>query len=327
MNQATMSTRRDFIHTAAAAAIAASVPAARAQGAARPTIGIIGFQMSSETHARVANAAEAAAKAKGWTAQVLNSRGELAVNTSQFDTLIQAKVSGIIVCMGKPVEADSQFKKAKEAGIPVVTVMSGASPHAAFDIAVNEYAVGANAAIYLMDQINYRGNILTQRFEGNTATRIRGKVLDAVLSENTAVKQLGTHTMARTATWRDDVRTGMSALLLRHQGQVDGIWASFDGQAYVIDDLLQQSGSGVRGKPVLVSVDGGPETYRRIADPKSFLMATVTIPFERMGTQAIDVMERLVVKQESPGAINAGPYLYMPSELVDKTNVAQYLKK
>ena len=321
-----MTSRRSFIQAAGAAAVAASALRAHAQ-ASKLSLGVIGFQMSSETHARVANAAEAAAKAKGWNVQVLNSRGDLAANTSQFDTLIQAKVGGIIVCMGKPVEADAQFKKAREAGIPVVTVMSGSSPHAAFDIAVNEYAVGSDAAIYLMDQLGYRGNILTQRFEGNTATRIRGKVLDAVLSENTAVKQLGTHTMARTATWREDVRAGMSALLLRHQGQVDGIWASFDGQAYVIDDLLQQNGGGARGKPALVSVDGGAETYRRIADPKSFLMATVTIPFERMGTESVNVMERLAVKKEAPGAINAGPDLYRPSERVDQTNVAQDLKQ
>lgn len=320
-----MSTRREFIQTAGAAA-ALSALGAQAQAPAKMSLGIIGFQMSSETHARVANAAEAAAKAKGWTPQVLNSRGELAVNISQFDTLIQAKVGGIIVCMGKPVEADAQFKKAKEAGIPVITVMSGSSPHAAFDIAVNEYSVGSRAVIYLMDQLGYRGNILTQRFEGNTATRIRGKVLDAVLSENAAVKQLGTHTMARTATWREDVRSGMSALMLRNQGKIDGIWASFDGQAYVIDDLLQQEG-GTRGKPVLVSTDGGPETYRRIADPKSFLMASVAIPFERMGTEAVAMMERLAVKKEAPSAINAGPYVYLPSELVDKSNVAQYLKK
>ena len=320
-----MSTRREFIQTAGAAA-ALSALGAQAQAPAKMSLGIIGFQMSSETHARVANAAEAAAKAKGWTPQVLNSRGELAVNISQFDTLIQARVGGIIVCMGKPVEADAQFKKAKEASIPVITVMSGSSPHAAFDIAVNEYSVGSRAAIYLMDQLGYRGNILTQRFEGNTATRIRGKVLDAVLSENAAVKQLGTHTMARTATWREDVRSGMSALMLRNQGKIDGIWASFDGQAYVIDDLLQQEG-GTRGKPVLVSTDGGPETYRRIADPKSFLMASVAIPFERMGTEAVAMMERLAVKKEAPSAINAGPYVYLPSELVDKSNVAQYLKK
>jgi simple sugar transport system substrate-binding protein/ribose transport system substrate-binding protein len=319
-----MSTRREFIQTAGATIALASLGA---QAQSRPSIGIVGFQMSSETHARVANAAEAAAKAKGWTVQVLNSRGEMPVHISQFDTLIQAKVSGIIVAMGKPAEADAQFKKAKDAGIPVITVMSGASPHAPFDISVNEYSVGARAAIYMLDQMNYRGNILTERFDGNTATRIRGKVLDAVVSENTAIKVLGTHTMARTGAWRDDVKAGMSALLLKNQGQIDGIWASFDGQAYVIDDMLQQTPGATRGKPVLVSVDGGVETYRRIADPKSFLLATMAIPFERMGTEAVNVMERLVVKKEPHDSINAGPYIYMQSDLVDKTNVAQYLKK
>lgn len=319
-----MITRRDLIKTTGAA-VALSQLGAQAQ--TKFNLGIIGFQMSSETHARAANAAEAAAKAKGWSAQVLNSKGEIPTHVSQFDTLIQNKVGAIIVCMGKPVEADAQFKKAKEAGIPVVTIMSGASPHAAFDIAVNEYAVGARAAIYLMDQLGYRGNLLTSRFDGNTATRIRGKVLDAVLSENTAVKLLGSHTMARTGTWREDVRSGMTALLLKNQGQVDGIWASFDGQAYVIDDLLQQTAGAARGKPALVSVDGGVETYRRIADPKSFLLATVSIPFERMGTEAVNVVERIAIRKEPHDAINSGPYMYMDAELVDRSNVARYLKK
>ena len=53
----------------------------------------------------------------------------------------------------------------------------------------------------------------------------------------------------------------------------------------------------------------------------------MAIPFERMGTEAVNVMERLVVKKEPHDSINAGPYIYMQSDLVDKTNVAQYLKK
>ncbi len=35
-------------------------------------VGIVAFQMSSETHARTAQAAEAAAKAKGWEVTQLN---------------------------------------------------------------------------------------------------------------------------------------------------------------------------------------------------------------------------------------------------------------
>lgn len=290
---------------------------------AAPTLGIIGFQMSSETHARVVNAAAAAARAKGWNVQILNSKGDMSTHISQLETLLQTKPIGIIVAMGKPLQAEDQFKRAKEAGIPVVTVMSGSSPYVLCDIAVNEYVAGARAAIYLLDHLNYRGSILTERFDGNAGTRIRGKILNVVLSENPAVKVLGSHTMARTASWRDDVSAGMNALLLKNQGKVDGIWASFDGQAYIIDDILQQQGAK-KGQPLLVSIDGGQETYRRIADPKSLLTATVAIPFEKMGVKAVDVIDQVAVKKQ---ALHTGPYMYMDAELVDAGNVAQYLKK
>jgi simple sugar transport system substrate-binding protein/ribose transport system substrate-binding protein len=288
-------------------------------------LAIVGFQMSSETHARVVNAAKAAAEAKGWDVQVLNSKGDMATHINQLENLLLTQPDGIIVAMGKPLQAQEQFRKAKEAGIPLVTVMSGTSPDALVDIAVNEYSAGAQAALYLLDHLNYQGNILTQRFEGNAGTRIRGKILDVVLSENPSVKQIGTHTMARTASWRDDVQAGMNALLLKNQGKVDGIWASFDAQAYVIDDILRQQGAK-KGKPVLVSIDGGPETYRRIADPDSLLMATVMIPFEKMGEKAVEVIERAGIKKEPRESIAHGPYIYLDAELVDAANVQSYLK-
>jgi simple sugar transport system substrate-binding protein/ribose transport system substrate-binding protein len=287
-------------------------------------IGIIGFQFSSETHARVANAAAALAKQKGWGVTLLNSEGALPKHAEQFDALIAKKVDAIIVAMGKPIEADAQFKAAKDKGVPVITVQSGASPHALFDVQTNEYKVGAEAALYLLGQMGYQGNVMTARFEGNIASRIRGKVLDAVLSENTGVKEIGKFSMARTQSWRDDVRSGMQALLLQNQGKVGGIWASFDGQAYIIDDLLQAQGVK-RGQVPLVSVDGGAETFRRIADPDSTLMATVSIPFEEMGRKAVEAVDTIVVKKQPKATVTQGPYLYMDAVLVDQSNVKQFL--
>ncbi len=188
------------------AAAAAFVMLGQSAGAVE--VGIIGFQFSSETHARVANAAAAAAKAKGWNVTLLNSEGSLPKHAEQFDALIAKKVDAIIIAMGKPVEADAQFKAAKDAKIPVVTVQSGSSPHALFDIQTNEYKVGAEAALYLLGQLGYQGNIVTARFDLNVASRIRGKILDVVLSENQAVKEIGKFSMARTQSWRDDVRSG-----------------------------------------------------------------------------------------------------------------------
>ncbi len=289
-------------------------------------LGIVAFQMSSETHARCANAAKAAAEEKGWHATVLNSSGSLPTHARQIQDLTQKQVDGIILCMSKPVQLDSQLAAAKAAGIPVISVMSGGSPHTLFDIEDNEYAAGAMSALYLLGKIDYEGGILTERFDGNVGTRIRGKVLDVVLSENSAVKVVGSHSMARTAGWRDDVRKGMQALILQNAGEFKGVWASFDGQAFIIDDLLREQGMK-KGDVVLVSTDGGPEAFRRIKDPDSMLTATVAIPFDAMGREAVKDMDRIAVKGESRDSIVSGPYLYMPAELVDATNVDQFLKQ
>lgn len=298
---------------------------ALAAGAAHAfDVGVVAFQMSSETHARAANAAAEAARAKGWTVTQLNAEGSLPKLAEQLDTLVNKKVDAIVIAMGKPVETDAQLQAAKEKGIAVVGVMSGASPHMLFDVEVNEYATGAQSVLYLLGKMGYQGNILSARFDGNSGTRIRGKMLDAVLSENTAVKDLAKFSMARTQSWRDDVRNGMQALFLRNQGQFKGIWASFDGQAYVIDDLLQAQGMK-KGDITLVSVDGGPETYRRIADPNSLITATMMIPFEQLGVTAVDAIDRIVVKKEPKDKIASGPYLFMDSVLVDASNVQKFL--
>ena len=288
-------------------------------------LGIIGFQFSSETHARVANTVAEAAKAKGWNVTLLNSEGALPKHIEQFETLISKKVNAIVIAMGKPVEADAQFKLAKEKGIPVITVMSGSGPHALFDIQSNEYKIGADAALYLFGEIGYQGNILTSRFDLNAATRIRGKVLDQVLSENQGVKEVGKFSMARSQSWRDDVRAGMQALLLQNQGKVNAIWASFDGQAYIIDDLLKSQGVK-KGQIPIVSVDGGPETFRRIADPDSMLIASVVIPFEDMGRKAVEAIEAIAIKKQPKESIVSGPYLFSDAVIVDKTNVAKFIK-
>ncbi len=288
-------------------------------------LGVIGFQFSAETHARVANAAAAAAKARGWNVTLLNSEGSLPKHAEQFDALIAKKVGAIVIAMGKPVEADAQFKAAKDAGIPVITVQSGASIHSLFDIQSNEYKVGSDAALYLLGELGYQGNIITARFDLNAASRIRGKVLDAVLSENQAIKELGKFSMARTQSWRDDVRSGMQALLLQNQGKINGIWASFDGQAYIIDDLLKAQGIK-KGQIPLVSIDGGKESYARIADPDSTLLATVAIPFEAMGKQAVDAVQAIVVEKKPKSTITSGPYLFTEAILVDKTNVKQFMQ-
>jgi len=288
-------------------------------------LGVVAFQMSAETHARCANTAGEQAKKLGWGTQILNSNGSLQTHAEQIENLIQKGVDGLILCMSKPVQFDAQFKDAKDAGIPVISISSGSSPHTLFDIQPNEYIIAAQSAIYLLGTINYEGGILVQRFESNTGARIRGAILDEVLLENKAVTVVGSHSMARTKSWRDDVRSGMSALILQKAGQFKGIWASFDGQAFIIDDLLKESGLN-KGDVSLVSIDGGAEAFRRIKDPESMMTATISIPFEVMATTAVEKMKEIAVDGKKKEDLVPGPYLFIPAKLVDASNVDQFIK-
>ena len=288
-------------------------------------IGVVGFQFSSETHARVANAAAAAARAKGWKVTLLNSEGSLPKHAEQLDSLIAKKVDAIVIAMGKPVEADAQFKAAKDAGIPVITVQSGVGPYSLFDIESNEYKVGVDAALYLASLMGYKGNLMTVRFDANVASRIRGRELDVVLAESQGIRETAKFSMARTQSWQTDVRNGAQALLLQNQGKINGIWVSFDGQAYIVDDLLRAQGLK-KGDIPMVSIDGGDESVRRIADPDSLFTATYSIPFEEMGAKAVDAIDAIVVRKQPVTTIAAGPYLFMDAVLIDAHSVKQFIK-
>lgn len=300
-------------------AAAAAVWAGGNAPAMAAKLGIVAFQMSAETHARAANAAKAAAEDKGWEVTLLNSAGSVPDHAAQIENLVQKGVDAILLAMGKPLQAEAQLAAAKVKNIPVVTIMSGTSPHTLFDVTVNEFEVGAKIGVYLLGLLDYTGNILMSRYEGHGGTKIRGRVMDIILEENSGVKVLGSHSMARTQSWREDVKAGMEALVLRHAGKFQAVWASFDGQAFVIDDILQAQGLK-KGQVHLTGVDGGQEAFRRIRDPASLMTATVAIPFELMGEAAVDALDDLLAGTPKSD-ITPGPYLFMDAVLVDASNV------
>ena len=72
---------------------------------------------------------------------------------------------------------------------------------------------------------------------------------------------------------------------------------------------------------MLVSIDGGAETYRRIDDPDTTLIATVGIPFEEMGRTAVEAIDDDRRQEEARRRSTSGPYLWMDAVLVDASNV------
>jgi ABC-type sugar transport system substrate-binding protein len=61
--------------------------------------------------------------------------------------------------------------------------------------------------------------------------------------------------------------------------------------------------------------------------PASTFTATVSIPFEEMGKQAVDAIQAIVVDKKPKETVTSGPYLFTEAVLVDKTNVDKFLKE
>jgi simple sugar transport system substrate-binding protein/ribose transport system substrate-binding protein len=110
----------------------------------------------------------------------------------------------------------------------------------------------------------------------------------------------------------------MEALLLA-KGEVNAIWASFDGQPSSSTTSCSRWAS--RRQVLLTGVDGGKEAYKRIRNPESLFTATIDIPYEKMAWEAVDAMEKIVVKKLKKADVVQGPFLFVEPVLIDSTNV------
>lgn len=282
-------------------------------------LGIAAYQLSTETQTRAAHAAKAAAEDKGWLVTLVDAKGSAAAHAAQVEGLLQGGVDGLVLVMSRPKELEAPLKSARTRKVPVISVMSGAGPWTLFDVTVNEYAVGAQIGLYLLGVMGYEGNLVMQRYPASDGPRIRGKVMDVILSENPTVRLLDSASVTHPQAWQDETRQAMTTLVQKHAGKLQAVWTALDGQAFVVDDLLQAKGYK-KGQVLVTSVEGGQEAFRRIRDPNSLLAATVAIPFELMGEAAVDALDDLLagVPKEQ---ITTGPYLFMDAVLVDANNV------
>lgn len=299
--------------------VAAVLLLAAAPAAAQARLGILALDLSTESSARVARAAEIAALDKGWEIELHNAAGDLAAHAQRLEALVEQQVDGILLVLSRAAELESQLGAAQGGGIPVVSVMSGISPFTAFDVTVNEFEVGAKIGMYLMGALRFEGDLLMQRADAKPDTRARARVMDAILDENEGVRLQGAVTADPSQLPPDELRRRLDAWLAGRVAGTEGIWTAVETQAFVTDDILRAAG-GERGSLVLTTVGSGQEVFRRLRDPASLLTATVAIPYELLGEASIDALDDLIAGTPKE-QITAGPQLFIDTVVVDRSNV------
>jgi ABC-type sugar transport system substrate-binding protein len=280
------------------------------------TVGFIATNFSNEATARVANEFERMAKAKGWTAIMLDSAGSVSTQNDQLENLVQKKVQAIVLAHAHPLDVKPALDKAIAAGIPVITVDSGYVDGVVADITADNFVIGAKMSTYLMESLGGKGNILVFKFEKHYGTRRRGKVFDEELTEYPGVKVLGSYTITSPQTFMDDTRNAMETFATRFKGQINGVWCAFDALAYVVSDVLKEHGIN---NVTVVGADGNSQTFKLIKN--GGMTATIAQPFEAMADKAVELVEKIVVNKVPASVAAPQKTIYMDAPLVDSTNL------
>lgn len=308
---------RRLLTVAVVVALAAAAAPSLARPAAATTLGLVLPDQPGEGAERVAKAAEASAADRAWLVERRDGAG--------IADLVQRKVDALALVMVRPEQQAAGVDLARRAGIPVVTVLAGASPLAALDVTVNPYAAGASIGAYLLGSIGYQGRVILVRQDADPAAKARGRVVDLMLQDAApGVQVTGSIQRAAGAGWEEGLRRALEGRLQQATTAAGppapiAVLALTDELALAAETVLKAQGLG-RDRVRLFCVGGADATLARLRDPDGLLAATLAIPYELLGEGAADALDDLMAG--TPRAqIAPGPYLYVEPVLVDRDNV------
>jgi simple sugar transport system substrate-binding protein/ribose transport system substrate-binding protein len=275
-------------------------------------LGVITPEQAGEPATRAAKAAQASAEEKSWTVEQRSG--------AAASDLARVKVDALLLVGVRPEAQAATVEAARKAGAPVVTVLAGASPQAAFDVTVNQYVAGAQIGAYLLGLADYRGPLLELRADAEPGAKARARVLALMLQQEAPeVQSLGSLQRAAGDRWQDALKRGLEQKLQQAGSGPLAVWAATDELALAAEDVLKAAGYG-RDRVALVGTGGTDAAFDRLRDQDGLLAATLAIPYELLGEAAVDALDDLMAGTP-PRQVTPGPYLYIEPVLVDRNNV------
>ena len=299
---------------AAAAALAAALWAAAAP--AQEVAVVTPYLAQPGTQAYV-EGFEAAAAAKGWDVNVVDTAGDVAAAVSRIEDAALQGVDAIVVNVD-PAQIQAGLLAARDAGIPVVGMDAGADPLLAANVTSNGYAMAAETAVYVADRIEGRGGVVMFVFDAFPPVQVRGVVADAVFGNFPDIEVLDRVTPDVADGGIADSRARMEAILAASPdpGSIAAVWAAWDQPALGALQAIEDAGRGEEGI-VVVGMDANPQARDAIAAGGSF-EASMAQDFEGIGAAAADTVEAILAG-EAPRA----RAIYVPTRLVTATDAAE----
>jgi fructose transport system substrate-binding protein len=267
---------------------------------ANVTIGIVELNLSNPFFSTLEKATEAAATAKGWKVMKAEAKvpGDSATQVTAIENMITNKVRAIVLDPANPTALVNVVKKARDAGILVMTVNASLTP---LDAADATFATDNLAA----------GKLIGQWAKASAPSDPRIALLDYDLSDGPAS---GRHNgflagygidgnsplVAGTALTKGTIDTGQSAMenLLSAHPDINTLYTINEPTAHGAYTAIKNK--GLAGKVTVVSVDGA---CSGVQDVKDGIIGATAMQFpSKMGQMAVEAAAAFVKDGTKPKA-------------------------
>lgn len=239
---------------------------------------------------------------------------------AQLQTLIAQRPDAIVQILGTLSVIDPWLKKARDAGIPVLTVDVG-STNSINNTTSDNWGIGKDLALQLVSDIGGEGNVVVfNGFYGVTPCAIRYDQLVNVIKYFPKVKIIQPELRDVIPNTVQDAFTQITAILNKYpeKGSIKAIWSAWDIPQLGATQALVAAG---RTEIRTYGVDGSPEVLQLVADPNSPAGADAAQQPAEIGRTAIRNVARLLAGQTLPRET------YVSALLANKANVAEVTKK
>ncbi len=259
----------------------------------------------------------AAAAAKGWDLNVVDTAGDVAAVISRLEDAVNQGVDAIVINVD-PAQVAAGLEVAMAAGIPVVGMDSGTDPLLVTNVTSNGYAMAVETSVYVADRINGQGRVVMFVFDAFPPVQIRGVVADAIFGNYPDIEILDRVTPDVSDGGIADSRAKMEAILAANpeSGSIAAVWAAWDQPALGALQAIEDAGRGDEGI-VIVGIDANPQARDAIAAGGSF-EASVAQDFVGIGNKTADMVARLLAGETIKESV-----VYVPTMLVTSANAAE----
>ncbi len=275
-------------------AVSACIPMLAASGALAEDVAVLTPYLSSVATNEMVETFRADAEAKGWTVNVVDTRGDFQQLASRVEDLTNAGVAAIVLVSVDPNQIGDQVAAAAENGIAVFSLDGAVAPGVVANITTDNFALGQILSAYLFEQLGGEGNIVKFFHSAHPGVRQRELALDEALAGNSNVSVIAEH-YVQVPGPIDNSRQAMETFLRQHGGAINGVWAAWDEPA--IGALLAIQSDMPDADIVIAGIDGNPQAVELIGQCTN-LRATVRQDFPAIAHAAVAAIEGVLAGEE-----------------------------